>query len=79
MQPYQERVVEEQAELTNKIFLLSKYMDSPEFYHCLDPDLLKEQLVNMNRYSSTLHLRISGFESKSMTGGDGPVKPGGGG
>lgn len=79
MKEYQKRVKQELSELNKKITSLVAFIESPEFCGSLDSTLLEIQLSYMKNYSVTLGLRVSGFEAKMMTGGDGPSKPPGGG
>lgn len=63
MQPHQERVVKERAELDEKISKLSKFIGTDTFQALplSEQTLLREQRDVMNRYSSILGERIAAF------------------
>lgn len=63
IQPYQQRVVDEQVELDIKLSALSKFLDTP-MYSGINSDeqkLLTRQMYHMERYSQALHDRIEAF------------------
>lgn len=64
MQPYQQRVVDEQAELNEKLVKLIQFT-ATETHHKLDQrgrDLLVEQQGAMAAYNNILADRIAGFD-----------------
>ena len=63
MQPYQQRVVTEREELSEKIVKLTKFFDT-EMYQALpgpEQDRMFRQLKHMNAYSDVLAERIVAF------------------
>lgn len=63
MQPHQQRVVDEKAELDDKITKLTAFT-SGDIFKSLehrDQELLVQQLGYMRNYSETLSLRIERF------------------
>jgi hypothetical protein len=64
MQPYQERVVIEHKELSNKIDKLIVFIDSEYFksLDLIDQSLLKQQLDVMIQYRSILLKRMNRFQ-----------------
>lgn len=63
-QPYQQRVIDEQSDLEEKITKLSKFIGTD--YACSELDtfdlkLLSLQLSAMDKYNDILKLRISRF------------------
>jgi len=71
LQPHEQRVFDENADLIVKIFKLAEFIDSNEFdsnelfrsLDSVDQQLLVNQLYIMNRYSDILEARITGFKS----------------
>ncbi len=68
MQEWQKRVVEEKAELDERIEKLEAFIASPKFevistYHAV---ALKDQAAVMRRYSEILGRRIAMFERTAM-------------
>lgn len=63
MQPHQERVVEERADLDYKMDKLSAFLDSNTYYNLPagEQGRLVEQLGIMNQYRDVLDRRISAF------------------
>lgn len=63
MQPHQQRVVDEKAELDGKISKLTAFTggDIFKYIHQEDQDLLIDQLSLMAKYSQVLEKRISRF------------------
>ncbi|HDU8496885.1 TPA: hypothetical protein RG419_003582 [Morganella morganii] len=63
MQPHQQRVVDEKAELDDKISKLTVFTGGDIFksIHQEDQDLLIDQLSLMAKYSQVLQKRISRF------------------
>ncbi len=63
MQPHQQRVVDEKAELDDKITKLKAFTEGGVFQSLdkLDKDLLESQLVVMVPYSAILSQRIGRF------------------
>lgn len=63
MQPHQQRVVDEKAELDDKISKLTTFTGGDIFksIHQEDQDLLIDQLSLMAKYSQVLEKRISRF------------------
>ncbi|EJD6037775.1 hypothetical protein M0J18_RS04915 [Morganella morganii] len=63
MQPHQQRVVDEKAELDDKISKLTAFTGGDIFksIHQEDQDLLIDQLSLMAKYSQVLEKRISRF------------------
>ena len=64
MQPHEQRVVDEQAELEDKLRRLNDFTKVSTF-HLLDSEektLLRMQLEVMRTYSSILGLRIANFK-----------------
>lgn len=63
MQPHQQRVVDEKAELDDKISKLTVFTGGDIFksIHQEDQDLLIDQLSLMAKYSQVLEKRISRF------------------
>lgn len=63
MQPHQQRVVDEKADLDTKIIMLSNFRYTPT-YDALDEkekELLSRQLFCMTTYSMILKERIAAF------------------
>lgn len=63
LQPHQQRVVDEKAELDGKIVKLVAFFETPIFAN-IDPDehaRLKNQVIAMTTYSSILAQRIAAF------------------
>lgn len=62
--PYQQRVVEEKAELDEKIGRLRVYIASPAFsaVYAAEQDRMQEQLAAMSNYSFILGERIKAFQ-----------------
>lgn len=66
MQPHQQRVVDEKAELDKKAYALSQFIGANEIFLKLDPaeqDRLREQCEVMWQYSEILGARIAAFPS----------------
>jgi hypothetical protein len=63
MQPHQQRVVEEKAELDNKIQKLNAFFHSSIFSSLpeAEKDRMKRQVGVMEEYSSILQERINAF------------------
>lgn len=63
MQPHQQRVVQEKAELDEKIEKLEAFIQSEKFkvVDSEDSFLLNQQLAYMLAYSNTLQMRIERF------------------
>lgn len=64
MQPYQQRVVDEKADLDEKAKKLSDFIGTSEVFLTLDPaeqERLKEQCEVMWQYSEILGARIAAF------------------
>jgi hypothetical protein len=64
LEDWQQRVVNEQIDLTNKIILLTDYIKKVESKEVTKPasvDLLKLQLEAMSSYKNILDLRIVNF------------------
>ncbi|WP_042847883.1 crAss001_48 related protein [Providencia rettgeri] len=63
MQPYQQRVVDEKAELDGKITKLTTFIngDICKTLEHRDQELLSKQLGHMRSYSETLSQRIERF------------------
>jgi hypothetical protein len=63
MQPHEERVVNEQKELSEKIVKLNAFIGGPIFktLHGAEQSLLERQLVAMQQYSGILQQRIEMF------------------
>lgn len=63
LQPHQQRVVDEKAELDEKMDKLTAFMDTPIFSHLPVPEQerLAQQLMHMGNYTATLHERIAAF------------------
>ncbi len=64
MQPHEQRVVDEKADLDVKLTALQKFIEtSPIFQQlsALDKELLEDQAMHMFHYSNTLRLRITRF------------------
>ena len=63
MQPHQERVVMEKAELDGKVIRLHEFLKGPVFAALPtdEQERLTEQFVVMQRYSSILGERIAAF------------------
>lgn len=63
MKPYQERVVQEKAELDDRGVRLAEFVVGPVFetLPAAEQDLLTMQLCAMKTYSELLGLRIVGF------------------
>lgn len=63
MLPHQERVVQEQDELDEKIVKLSTFLQSPaiEKIDIEEKPRLQEQLIVMQKYSNILGQRIAAF------------------
>ena len=66
LQPYQQRVVEEKAELDKKLSRLEAFMNSISFIEidAQDAHLLREQWRCMTDYSNCLSLRIERFSQE---------------
>jgi len=67
MQPHQERVVKEKAELDEKLSKLRLFFTSPTFstVNVEEQDRLKRQEEAMHTYSEILGERINGFEQSA--------------
>ena len=66
LQPHEQRVVDENLELVDKIEKLATFIESNELFQTLDivdQHLLVNQLYIMNRYSDILVARIGAFQS----------------
>ena len=66
MQPYQQRVIEEKAELDKKAHALSDFIGNSPVFDTLDPaeqERLKEQNDVMWQYSEILGARIAAFDA----------------
>jgi len=66
MQPHQQRVVDEKAELDKKAYALSQFIGANEIFLKLDQaeqDRLREQCEVMWQYSEILGARIAAFPS----------------
>ena len=63
MQPHQQRVVDEKADLDGKLKRLSTFMDGKLFENLptSEQELLREQRVYMRNYSAVLGERIAAF------------------
>jgi len=63
LKPYQQRVVDEQRELRDKIAKLQKHLASTAFkeHDPVDQALLQQQLGAMDLYSTALQARIARF------------------
>jgi hypothetical protein len=63
LQPHQQRVVAEKADLDEKINRLDAFLQSTTFNNLepADQELLSEQVVHMRDYSAVLQLRINRF------------------
>lgn len=64
MKPWQERVVQEQYMLANKIATLTKALADPDSPAQADKDLLTQQLTAMQTYNDVLLARIAAFTQK---------------
>lgn len=65
MKPYQQRVVEEKAELDKKIEALNAFIEESPIFGTLDSDektRLKDQSMVMQEYSDILDERIEAFD-----------------
>ena len=65
LQPHQQRVVDEKAELDTKAMALSKFIGESAIFPTLDAaeqDRLKEQCEVMWQYSEILGARIAAFK-----------------
>lgn len=65
MEPYQDRVVQEKADLDRKIEKLSKFINDGDIFPTMnaeDQDRLREQCDIMWQYSEILGERIAEFE-----------------
>jgi hypothetical protein len=65
MQPHQQRVVDEKAELDDKMDKLDKFISHNDLFLKLPLDeqaRLVEQYRYMERYSDVLHRRIEAFQ-----------------
>lgn len=65
MAPYQERMITEQQELTEKLVKLRQYIAREEFASLeeIDRNLLMAQGAHMTDYSNTLAQRIARFDA----------------
>lgn len=63
LQPHQQRVVDEKAELDEKMDKLTAFMDTPIFAKVpvAEQERLVMQLMHMGNYTATLHDRIEAF------------------
>ncbi len=71
MQPHQQRVVDEKAELDTKAKALSEFIGNNPIFDTLDPDeqeRLKVQNDVMWQYSEILGARIAGFPKAAPNG-----------
>lgn len=65
MQPFQQRVVDEERDLNDKIEKLTAFIPT-ELFKRLPPaeqDRMKNQLMYMGRYASILRQRIEAFDN----------------
>lgn len=62
--PYQKRVIDEKAEVSDRLDKLLKFFDTPLFASLPEPDraLLKAQATHMKHYEDVLAARIDRFE-----------------
>lgn len=63
LHPYQMRVIDEKADLDDKLEKLSAFMSSTPYYNLAvqERDRLNAQAVHMSRYSKVLGERIAAF------------------
>lgn len=64
MQPHQQRVLEEQTQLQDRIEKLDRFINTNEIFSTLpqrERDLLASQLVVMRQYFDILTERMKGF------------------
>ena len=66
MQPHQQRVVDEHAELNTKLFALHAFIDTPPFMVLDDVERsrLRYQAIAMRNYSTVLSDRIRAFKDE---------------
>lgn len=70
LQPHQQRVVEEHAELNDKIVKLDQFNSDPERWNQLsqeDQALLIRQRIAMKSYRDILEQRIAAFNQQVST------------
>jgi hypothetical protein len=60
LEPWQERLIEEEKELASKLEKLTEFMKTDQFamLYGVDQDLLELQLFHMKKYSAVLSERI---------------------
>ena len=62
MEPYQERVIEEEKQLAERTTKLEAFIFGPDFPINLEGGRLRRQLVAMRQYLAVLRERIEAFK-----------------